>query len=309
MSRVALITGAYGFVGRILANYLRERDWHVREAVLPGQPEGPNCFACEITDISQVRKLVSRTDGLTHVFHLAAITFVPSSSSDPATTMQVNVQGTINLLECTRVLHPRARFIFVGSAAVYGSPRTSPVTEEHPLAPREPYAISKAAADQYCEYASRAYKTNVVRMRPFNHSGAGQSDQFVLSNFARQIARIERGGVSPVIHVGNIDAARDFLHVDDVVRAYELVALKGKTGEAYNVCSGAGRTIRDTLATLLARAKVPIAIEQDASRMRSVDIPEIVGSYEKLRSQTGWQPELPFDRVLDDLLEYWRAQP
>ena len=309
MSRVALITGANGFVGRILAKYLREREWLVREAVLPGQPEGPSCFACEITDIAQVRKLVSRTDGLTHVFHLAAITFVPSSSSDPAHTMQVNVQGTINLLECTRVLHPRARFVFVGSAAVYGSPRSTPVTEEHRLAPREPYAISKTAADQYCEYVHRAHKSNVVRMRPFNHSGAGQSDQFVLSNFARQIARIERGDIPPVVHVGNIDAARDFLHVDDVIRAYELAALKGTAGEAYNVSSGTGRTIREALTTLLARANVPIEIREDPARMRPVDIPEIAGSSDKLRSHTGWTPELPFERILDDLLAYWRGQP
>lgn len=309
MPRVALITGANGFVGKILAHYLRERNWLVREAVLPGQPEGPHCFACDVTDLSQVRKLVSRTDGLTHVFHLAAITFVPSSSANPAATIQVNVQGTINLLECTRVLHPRARFIFVGSAAVYGTPRTTPVTEDHRLAPREPYAISKAAADHYCEYAARAYKANVVRMRPFNHSGAGQSDQFVLSNFARQAARIERGEVPPVIKVGNIDAARDFLHVGDVVRAYELAALKGKVGEAYNVSSGTGRTIRSALAALLSRVKVPVRIEHDKSRMRSVDVAEIVGSYEKLNKHTGWRPELPFENVLEDLLAYWRAQP
>lgn len=306
MARVALITGANGFVGGVLAKYLRGRDWHVREAVMPGQPEGPNRFACEITDIAQVRKLVSRTDGLTHVFHLAAVTFVPSSSADPAMTMQVNIQGTINLLECTRVLHPRARFVFVGSAAVYGAPQSVPVTEDHPLCPREPYAISKAAADSYCEYAFRAHNANVVRMRPFNHSGAGQSDQFVLSNFARQIARIERGELPPVLKVGNIDAARDFLHVDDVIRAYELAALKGTRGEVYNVCSGTGRSIRAALEVLLSRASVPIEIGQEPSRMRPVDIPEIAGSYEKLHSHTGWSPRLPFDRVLDDLLDYWR---
>ncbi|NUM55116.1 MAG: GDP-mannose 4,6-dehydratase [Candidatus Hydrogenedentes bacterium] len=309
MPRVALITGANGFVGGILAKYLRGREWHVREAVMPGQPEGPNRFACEITDMAQVRKLISRTDGLSHVFHLAAVTFVPSSSADPGATMQVNVQGTINLLECTRVIHPRARFVFVGSAAVYGAPRSVPVTEDHPLVPREPYAISKAAADFYCEYAYRANRANVVRMRPFNHSGAGQSDHFVLSNFARQVARIERGEQPPVLHVGNIDAARDFLHVDDVIRAYELAALTGRPGEVYNVCSGIGRTIRAALETLLARATVPIEVKQDATRMRPVDVPEISGSYEKLKAQTGWTPELPFERVLDDLLGYWRNAP
>ncbi len=309
MPRVALITGANGFVGRILAKYLRDREWQVREAVLPGQPEGPNKFACDITDIAQVRKLVSRTDGLSHVFHLAAITFVQSSSADPASTFEVNVQGTINFLECTRVLHPRARFLFVGSAAVYGHPHSIPVTEDHPLAPREPYAISKTAADQYCEYVYRAHKANVVRMRPFNHSGAGQSDQFVLSNFARQIARIERGELPPTLKVGNIDAARDFLHVDDVVRAYELAALKGKPGEAYNISCGEGRSIRDALNTLLSRSKVKIEVVQDPDRMRPVDIQEISGSYAKLEAHTGWKPEIKFDRILDDLLEYWRAQP
>ena len=309
MNRVALITGANGFVGGVLSAYLRARDWQVREAVLPGQPEGPHCFACEITDMAQVRKLVSRTDNLTHVFHLAAVTFVPSSSADPAATMRVNIQGTINLLECTRVLHPRARFVFVGSAAVYGSPQSNPVTEDHPLTPREPYAISKAAADQYCEYAYRAHRANVVRMRPFNHSGAGQSDQFVLSNFARQIARIERGELPPVLNVGNIDAARDFLHVYDVVRAYEIAALKGKVGEAYNVGSGLARTIRDALDLLRARAKVPVEVTQDPDRMRPVDVPQIAGSYEKLQADTGWKPELPFERILDDLLTYWRGQP
>ena len=267
----------------------------MREAVLPGQPEGPNKFACDITRIAQVRKLVSRTDGLSHVFHLAAITFVPSSSADPANTFEVNVQGTINLLECTRVIHPH--------------PLSIPVTEDHPLAPREPYAISKTAADQYCEYIFRANKANVVRMRPFNHSGAGQSDQFVLSNFARQIARIERGDLPPTLKVGNIDAARDFLHVDDVVRAYELAALKGKPGEAYNVSCGEGRSIRDALNTLLSRSKTKIEFVQDPERMRPVDIQEISGSYAKLQAHTGWKPQIKFDRILDDLLEYWRAQP
>lgn len=309
MPNVALITGARGFVGRVLSRHLQSRGWQVREAVMPGQSEGPNCFACDIAELSQVRKLIERADDLTHVFHLAAVTFVPASSADPAHTMRVNLQGTINLVECTRVLRPKTRIIYVGSAAVYGAPRISPVTEEHRLAPRDPYAISKAAADQYCEYASRAYKTPIVRMRPFNHSGPGQSDQFVLSNFARQIARIERGEAPPVIRVGNIDAARDFLHVDDVVRAYEMAASSGVPGQAYNVSSGVSRTIRSALEALLSRAAVSVAVEPDPERMRSVDVSNIAGSFSKLKADTAWEPAIPFERVLDDLLEYWRAQP
>ncbi|HRK33350.1 MAG TPA: GDP-mannose 4,6-dehydratase [Candidatus Hydrogenedentes bacterium] len=309
MQRVALITGAQGFVGRVLSSYLRQNGWLVRESVMPGQQEGPNCFACDITDLAQVRKLVGRTDGLSHVFHLAAVTFVPASSIDPAATFEVNVQGTINLVESTRALHPRARFVFVGSAAVYGSPRVSPVNEEHRLAPREPYAISKCAADQYCDYVARAHKTEVLRMRPFNHSGAGQSDQFVLSNFARQIARIERGEIPPVLEVGNIDAARDFLHVDDVVRAYEVAALRGRSGEAYNVASGQAVTIRQALETLLARSSAKIEVRQDENRMRAVDVSRIEGSYTKLELDTGWRPSIPFETILEDLLAYWRQHP
>lgn len=308
MPRVALITGAQGFVGRVLSKHLRDNDWLVRESVMPGQPEGPNCFACDITDAAQVRKLVGNADGLTHVFHLAAVTFVPASSADPGGTFQANVNGTINLVECTRTLQPKARFMYVGSAAVYGTPRTTPVTEDNRFAPREPYAISKAAADCYCDYASRAYKTEILRMRPFNHSGAGQSDQFVLSNFARQIARIERGAQPSVLKVGNIDAGRDFLHVEDVVRAYATAALKGKAGEAYNVCSGKAITIREALDALLAKSSAKIEVVQDASRMRSSEVSSITGSYKKLQADTGWKPALPFEHVLDDLLAYWRGQ-
>ncbi|MDZ4859767.1 MAG: GDP-mannose 4,6-dehydratase [Candidatus Hydrogenedentes bacterium] len=309
MPRVALITGAQGFVGRVLSARLKEDGWLVRESVMPGQPEGPGSFACDITDLAQVRKLVGNSDGLTHVFHLAAVTFVPASSADPGGTFEVNVNGTINLVECTRALQPKARFLFIGSAAVYGTPRITPVLETHRFAPREPYAISKAAADCYCDYAARAYPIEILRMRPFNHSGAGQSDQFVLSNFARQIARIERGAQPPVLKVGNIDAGRDFLHVEDVVRAYAEAALRGKAGEAYNVCSGKAITIRAALDALLAKSPAKIEVVRESTRLRSSEVSTISGSYEKLQADTGWKPTLLFERVLDDLLAYWRGQP
>lgn len=306
MEHVALITGANGFVGRVLSSYLASRTWRVLESVIPGVESTADQFPCDVTSAEQVAQLMEWAAGVTHVFHLAAITFVPVSSAHPAETMAVNALGTVNLLHAMLKHHPGARFVFVGSAAVYGNPQRLPVTEDHPLAPREPYAISKAAADAHCEYAARVLQADVVRMRPFNHSGAGQSDRFVLSSFARQIVAIERGAMPPVLRVGNLDASRDFLHVHDVVRAYELAALRGAAGGVYNVCSGRGTVIRDALAALLRRAQVSIAVETDPERLRPSDIPEVWGSHERLNAATGWRPEMPFETVLDDLLAYWR---
>jgi GDP-4-dehydro-6-deoxy-D-mannose reductase len=306
MEHVALITGANGFVGRVLSAHLASQNWRVLESVIPGVENKAGQLPCDITSKEQVTQLMEQARGVTHVFHLAAITFVPLSSAHPAETMAVNVLGTVNLLHAMLVHHPKARFVFVGSAAIYGAPQWLPVTEDHPLAPREPYAISKTAADAYCEYAARALGADVVRLRPFNHSGAGQSDRFVLSNFARQIVEIERGNKPPILRVGNLDASRDFLHVNDVVRAYELAALGGTAGDAYNVCSGRGTVIRDALGALLRRAQVSITVETDPDRLRPLDIPEVWGTHERLTNAVAWRPETPFETVLDDLMAYWR---
>ena len=174
--------------------------------------------------------------------------------------------------------------------------------------PKNPYAISKAAADHYCGFLHEAGALDVVRVRPFNHAGAGQPDVFVLSNFARQVAGIESGRLAPVLRVGNLDARRDFSHVSDVVRAYEAIALQGEAGEVYNVCSGQAPRIHDAVDKLLQLCRVAIRVEPDPSRLRTVDVSEVRGSHEKLKARTGWQPELSFERVLLDLLNHWRQQ-
>ena len=191
---------------------------------------------------------------------------------------------------------------------MYGPPTELPIREEHPLNPQNPYAISKAAADSYCAYYHKSTGYAVVRMRPFNHSGPGQSDQFVLSSFARQIARAEAGLSEPIVRVGNLDARRDFLHVDDVVRAYELAALEGIPGEAYNIASGKAVSIRDALQMLLGMATTELAVEPASERLRPVEVPEISGSAEKLESATGWQPQKTVETLLADVLDYWRAR-
>lgn len=304
MKNRALITGASGFVGTLFCQYLEQREW---EVVRGGDLHGENTIHCDMSDAAQVRAMLETAGPLSHVFHLAAMTFVPDANASPAKAMQVNLIGTIHLVEAMRACVPGARLVFIGSAEAYGPPQFLPMEETHPLAPQNPYAISKAAADQYCGFLAKSRQLDVVRMRPFNHSGPGQGDQFVLSSFARQVAEIEAGHSEPVIRVGDLTAARDFSHVQDVLRAYELAALKGRSGEAYNVCSGQARPIQAALDRLLAISSVRVDIVQDPARMRPVDVPRVEGSYQKLEADTGWRPQISFETLLQDLLISWRA--
>ena len=149
---------------------------------------------------------------------------------------------------------------------------------------------------------------DIVRLRPVNHSGPGQSDLFVLSSFARQLARAEAGAAEPVLRVGSLEARRDFLHVDDVVRAYELAARKGGSGEVYNIASGRAVLIRDALDTLLRMARVKVAVEPAPDRLRPVEVLEVAGSSERLTAATGWTPQHPLEDLLADILSFWRVQ-
>lgn len=307
MSARVLVTGSNGFVGAKLCAHLEAAGYEVLGCDMAVPPGSPQRRACDITKTAEVDATIDWALPLDGVFHLAAITFVPEASADPTQVMDVNLQGTIRLLNALKVKAPEARVVFVGSSEVYGPPQSLPMTEEHPLAPANPYAISKAAADHFCRYAHAADGLDVVRMRPFNHSGPGQSDRFVLSSFARQIADMEAGRQVPQMKVGNLEAARDFMHVDDVLRAYELAYAKGKSGDAYNICSGAAWRIQDALDTLIGLAEVEIDVQVDPERLRPVDTPEIFGSHQKFTDATGWNLEKSFENVLADLLGHWRG--
>jgi len=265
-------------------------------------------MACDIVDPTQVDRLIAWAGPLTHVFHLAAVTFVPQAMRDPARAFEINVVGTVRLITAVRHAWPNARIVHVSSAEVYGRPHRLPMREGHALNPVNPYAVSKMAADLYTSYLCRAEDADIVCMRPFNHSGPGQSPRFVLSDFARQVAEIEAGHIPPTLRVGNLNAARDFSHVRDVVRAYTLAALQGGGGEVYNVCSGQARTVQSALDGLLSLSSASVTVEVDEARLRPVDVPEIYGSYERLNADTGWEPAIPFESLLKDLLEYWRVE-
>lgn len=307
MSGRVLVTGSGGFVGRRLGAYLTAQGFEVFGCDLVVSDAPGEHRICDITDMASVEETIQWVLPLDFVIHLAAITFVPEAIQSPTQVVDVNLQGTIRLVEAMREHAPRARLVFVGSSEVYGPPQFIPVTEDHPFSPTNPYAITKAAADQYCRFCSENGRLDIVRMRPFNHSGPGQSDRFVLSSFARQIAEIEKGDCEPLLKVGDLGAARDFTHVDDVVRAYEAALLHGRSGEAYNICSGASHRIGGALEALVEMTKVEIRIEIDPERLRPIDVPELRGSHEKFSADTGWKPEIPFSQLLEELLDYWRG--
>ncbi|MGB8910521.1 MAG: GDP-mannose 4,6-dehydratase [Candidatus Cybelea sp.] len=288
----ALVTGAGGFVGPYLVDVLRQR-------------AKAEVFEVELGRLPDLRAALD-TFRPTVVFHLAAQTFVPDALRAPADTYEVNVMGTARLAEAVRTCaaEPRPRFVFASSAEVYGARDSSeyPLRETLDLRPRNPYGASKAAAEAILLGEARSFGTDVVIARGFNQIGPGQKEHFVVASLAAQLARIAAGG-PPQLFVGNLDTARDFLDVRDVVAAYVELARHGERGEVYNVCSGSAVTIRDVLRELIAIARVAVEVREDPARMRSSDIPLSVGSAEKLRARTGWAPQIPLPRSLRDVYD------
>ena len=206
-------------------------------------------------------------------------------------------------------MHPAARIVLVGSGEAYGlvQPHENPIREETPFRPINPYAVSKAAQDLYGFQYFVAYGLPILRIRAFNHFGPHQSDAFVLPGFARQIALIEAGRADPVVLVGNLQAKRDFLPVEDVVAAYLAVAEHGRPGEVYNVGSGKAHSIGEILDFLVTFAKTPIRVREDPARMRPVDVPILEADISRIQTHTGWNPTVSFESALGEMLDYWRA--
>ncbi len=264
---------------------------------------------CELRDPSSVRRAVetARPDV---VFHLAAQSFVPSSWTAPGDTVTSNLSGQINLFESIRFLDLDPVVQIACSSEQYGlvKPDEVPIRESNPLRPLSPYAVSKVGQDFLGYQYFQSYGLKVIRTRGFNHTGPRRGDVFVTSNFARQIALIELGQAEPVIRVGNLDAVRDFTDVRDMVRAYWLAVTRGKPGEVYNIATGRGQTIREMLDRLIALARVEVKVETDPARLRPSDVEILVGDSSKFRADTGWEPQVPFDKTLADTLEFWRER-
>jgi GDP-4-dehydro-6-deoxy-D-mannose reductase len=261
----------------------------------------------DLLDADHVRRVI-RSLQPTHVFHLAGSTHVGHSWRTPADTLAANVLTTHHLLDALRRCRQPCRVLVTGSATVYAA-SDEPLREEAPLAPANPYAVSKLAQERLAQRGVDEDGLAVVVTRSFNHTGPGQRTDFAASGIAHQIACAERGESAPVIRVGNLDARRDLCDVRDVARAYRLLMEAGTPGTVYNVASGTARSIRSVLEGLVKRSRVPVEIEIDAALLRPSDTPVFVGDASRLRAATGWRPEVPFERTLDDLLEYWRARP
>src|SRR5713226_4479961 len=264
---------------------------------------------CELTDAGAVEKLISSVQPQ-RIFHLAAQSFVQSSFDEPAATFRINVESQLNILEAIRRHDTQIRMHIAGSSEEYGlvHPDEVPMKETNPLRPLSPYAVSKVAQDKLAYQYFKSYGLHLVVTRGFNHTGPRRGLVFADSTFAKQIAEIEAGFHPPVIYHGDLTSKRDLSDVRDIVRAYWLALEKAEPGESYNVGSGRTHTIREMLDVLLGFSTLKIRTEEDPARLRPSDVPILWADPTKFRAATGWEPRIPFEQTLRDVLDYWRER-
>jgi GDP-4-dehydro-6-deoxy-D-mannose reductase len=310
-----LITGVAGFVGGHMVDLLRREE---PEAVVLGLDSHPGARArslnieivqADLEDASSVRAAFEhlRPD---RVVHLAAQSSPQRSWDDPERTLRTNVLGMLHLLEAARARPAPPRILAVGSADEYGlvEPHEVPLREDAPLRPASPYAASKVAQGYLALQYALSSGIPVVRTRTFHHTGPRRGEQFAESSFARQLAEIEAGQRPARLEVGNLEAVRDFTDVRDVVKAYWVLLDRGAPGQVYNVCSGKGVKLRELLEGLIAHSGQRVEVHVDPARLRTADATILVGDPSRLRAATGWAPQIPLERTLRDLLDYWRER-
>ncbi len=322
MKAKALITGVSGFVGPYLVKHLVNNGFEVfgidrsgkdpnRERTIgPSRSsdlgvEGCAVERCDVTDYAAISAVTKRI-GPDFIFHLAGQSSVALSWKEPELTRKVNVGGTKNLLEAVAAANINPKILIVSSAEVYGIAKKFPTPESHPLQPVSPYGESRLEQEKLALECFRSTGMKIVISRSFNHTGPGQPPELVCSDFARQIADIEKGKQQPVVRVGNLKIKRDFTDVRDVVNAYLLLLEKGNAGEAYNVCSGRTLAIGEILDKLVKISRLDVRVEHEKSRISEAVVPVLHGDNSKMRAATGWKPTVDFDDTLAALLDYWR---
>lgn len=304
---VTLVTGANGFSGRHLVSYLSACGFEVNGLSLNDWPNSAiRHFNADIRDRSKLKIILNnlRPD---FIFHLAALTV----NGDYRDYHTVNVEGTFSILRTAQEACPDARVLITSSSAVYGGGTKSrvPIHERNPFAPTTAYAVSKIMQEMiaYQQFAENG--SYLIRSRTFNLTGPGESDSFVTSAIARQIAEIEADVREPVLKVGNLETVRDFIDVRDAVRAYVMLVEVGKPGEVFNVCSGRGTEIHKLLETMLDLSKAKhITVKVDETRLQRADVPVQIGDCTSLSDRTGWKPIISLERTLSDVLDYWRQR-
>jgi GDP-4-dehydro-6-deoxy-D-mannose reductase len=312
-----LITGITGFAGSHLAEFLLSKKyevhgierWRSKTENIDSFKDKLVLHECDIKDSHSVKKVIESVMP-EKIFHLAAQSFVPTSWNAPSETITTNVIGELNIFEAVKELKINPWIQIACSSEEYGMVYENevPIKETNPLRPLSPYGVSKVAQDLLGYQYHQSHNLNIVRTRTFNHEGPRRGDVFVTSNFAKQIAEIEKKKKSPVLYVGNLDARRDYTDVRDIVRAYWLATEKCVAGEVYNICSGRDWKIKDMLNYLLSLSKIKVEVKQEPGRMRPSDVQILLGDGTKFMKQTGWKPEIPFEKTLEDLLNYWRER-
>jgi GDP-4-dehydro-6-deoxy-D-mannose reductase len=311
-----LITGINGFVGGHLAEHLLAQGRHEVWGLTRGPGKLQPFLAGRVAEVhADLSDAEAATEAIVAaqpavIFHLAGQPFVPESFRDPAGTLSANTLGALHIFLTLIEYRIKARVVVVGTNEEYGtiSEADLPIGELTPLRPANPYGVSKAAQSLLAQQYHLSHGLDVVRARPFTHIGPRQNERFVTAAFARQVARIERGLQAPVVQVGNLSARRDFTDVRDMVRAYALLAERGEPGAVYNAGSGQAVMVRELLDQLLAASSVPVEVRLNPELMRPIDIPVVVCDASRLRERTGWTPQIPLERTLHDILDYWRAE-
>ncbi len=313
----ALITGITGFAGSHLAELLLKENvevygvqrWRSKNDNIEHIKNQIQFHEADLLDAHSLYKVIEEVKPK-YIFHLAAQSYVQSSWASPANTLEVNIIGSVHLFEAVRKSGLDVTIQIACSSEEYGKvmPDELPIKETNPLRPLSPYAVSKIAMDYLGYQYFESYGVKIIRTRGFNHTGPRRGDVFAESTFAKQIAEIEKGISKPVVYVGNLEAKRDFTDVRDMVRAYYLSVQKCQPGEVYNISSGNAWRIKDVLDMLLSMSLVKIKVVPDKDRMRPSDVEVLIGDSSKFKKLTGWKPEIPFQKTLEDLLNYWRKK-
>lgn len=309
----ALIIGGAGFVGNYLLAHLKEA-MGLETAVtrlphesLAGVPDREY-----ILDILKMEEIIKVLEDFApdYIFHLAAQSSVALSWKNPGLTVDVNIKGSVNVLDAVRCMEKKPRILLIGSGEEYGHirPQETPIPEGNVLRPGNLYAATKACQNMIGKIYADAYGLDIMMVRAFNHVGPNQAPMFVVSDFCRQVAQIEKGKKEPVIYTGNLSAKRDFTDVRDVVRAYGLLIQKGERGETYNIGSGHAIAIEEILHRILSMSTSPIEAKVAPEKLRPVDVPIIEADISKITACTGWRPEILLEQTLRETLEYWRRE-
>jgi len=294
---------------------LSSPEYEIYGTSFPDNPEKDDSYRGKNISYLDIRSEEKVLDAIktTHpdwIFHLAAISNVRHSWEKKRETMETNLMGTFYLFEGLRKFASQAKILFISSSDVYGilSPTEKALKEEDSFHVVNPYAFTKVSGEILSKFYAEIENLDIIIVRSFPHTGPGQGPDFVCSDWASQIAQIEKGLAKPVIEVGNLSVKRDFTDVRDVVRAYALLMEKGRKGEVYNICSGNAVSLREILDLLLSFSSLKIEVHVDSSKLRKADIPLLLGENQKIKQETSWEPEISLKQSLHDLLEYWRKK-